>query len=487
VNSTYNPYAAALDGLQIDDPVSAFFSFCREREQVRVRREGGHPAPWSDDPIFQKGRFLNVFREDDRGSKALMAFAEAATGELSDLVQAVFFARWCNKQVTLDALVFEELLDPDALRMKLEGLSDQPWCNVAAYPVGPVRWEGVLHSRFDTATRLLQDIKEDLTRLIVEAEGDVVRATRAINAIFQMDNDFPIFMAVMDVAWFRPDIIDPSSPVPTGIGAVAFLDRLQAHLGLSSHEETCERMIQLQKEHWPEARRGFQPIDIEYLSCECRKYYSYVNGTKQFEGKNRFRPGVSARVDFDIAETSASPSTIQTQICVVAGGPCSGKTTLLEALQQAGHRVEVETSERLLKAGIGQGRTAEEMRADPVAWQEEILRQDYALFDGLPVDDIVFTDTSFIENLVFSDRAGMAIGPNLEAWLRSKRYRVVFFLEPLTTYEQSAVRVESQQVALHISREVREYYSAYGYTPVSIPAVSVPERVAFILDYLESS
>ena len=196
---------------------------------------------------------------------------------------------------------------------------------------------------------------------------------------------------------------------------------------------------------------------------------------------------MSARVDFDIAETSASPSTIQTQICVVAGGPCSGKTTLLRALKQAGHRVEVETSERLLKAGIEEGRTAEELRADPVAWQEEILRQDYALFDGLPVDDIVFTDTSFIENLVFSDRAGMAIGPNLEAWLRCKRYRVVFFLEPLTTYEQSAVRVESQQVALDISREVRERYSAYGYTPVNIPAVSVPERVAFILDYLESS
>jgi hypothetical protein len=49
-------------------------------------------------------------------------------------------------------------------------------------------------------------------------------------------------------------------------------------------------MIALQKEYWPEAKRAFQPIDIEYLSCECRKYYSYVNGTKQFEGKNVFRP-----------------------------------------------------------------------------------------------------------------------------------------------------------------------------------------------------
>ena len=25
----------------------------------------------------------------------------------------------------------------------------------------------------------------------------------------------------------------------------------------------------------------------EYQSCECRKYFSYINGTKKFEGKNR--------------------------------------------------------------------------------------------------------------------------------------------------------------------------------------------------------
>ena len=34
-------------------------------------------------------------------------------------------------------------------------------------------------------------------------------------------------MAVIDIGWFRPDIISPKSPVPTGIGAVAYLDRLQ--------------------------------------------------------------------------------------------------------------------------------------------------------------------------------------------------------------------------------------------------------------------
>ena len=105
-----NPYASALDGLQLEDPVSAFFSFCKERENIRLNREKGRPAPWSDDPIFQRGRFLNVFREDDRGSKAIIRFANGLEKDLPLLVQSLFFSRWCNKQETLDILSSENLL-----------------------------------------------------------------------------------------------------------------------------------------------------------------------------------------------------------------------------------------------------------------------------------------------------------------------------------------------------------------------------------------
>ena len=288
MSEIHNPYATALDGLVLDDPVSAFFDFCREREKIRLARENDAPAPWTDDPIFQKGRFLNVFREDDRGSKAILRFAGSLEKDLSALIHALFFARWCNRQETLDKLSTKILSKPKELRKKLETL--ETWCNVTAYPVEPVHWEGAQYSRLDAAIILFGENKESLTDTITGTQGDVIKATNAVNVLFRMQNDFPIFMAIIDLAWFRPDVIDPASHVPTGIGAVAFLDRLQKHFGLDSHQQTCDRMIALQKEYWPEAKRVFQPIDIEYLSCECRKYYSYVNGTKLFEGKNVFRP-----------------------------------------------------------------------------------------------------------------------------------------------------------------------------------------------------
>jgi predicted ATPase len=239
-------------------------------------------------------------------------------------------------------------------------------------------------------------------------------------------------------------------------------------------------MIALQAEYWPGAKRSFQPIDIEYLSCECRKYHSYVNGTKQFEGKNRFKPGMSACLTCDIGAEDVPAREIQTQIHVLAGGPCSGKTTLIKALEQAGHRVELETAECILSTGIAAGSSASQLREDPVQWQREIIRRDFELFDGLAVDQPVFTDTSFIETLVFSARAGIELGPNMENWLRRKRYQTVFFLEPLHHYASNEVRMETSDTARQISEAVCQAYQHFGYEFIHVPALPVIERLSFI-------
>ena len=282
---TENKYRTSLDGLVIENPVESFFNYCIERENIRIKRESGEAFPWSEDKIFQKGRFLNVFREDDRVSKSIINFAKPLTDELPLLIQALFFGRWCNRQETIDKLNHEDLLYTDKLKNKLIQL--EQWENFNAYPVQDVIWNEKTYSRIDTATTLFYEIKDDLTEIVLDSNLDVIQATKNINKRFKMENDFPIFMALIDIAWFREDVIPITSQVPTGIGAQPYLDRLQEYLGLESHQAVATEMISLQKEYWPEAKRTFYPIDIEYQSCECRKYFSYINGTKKFEGKNR--------------------------------------------------------------------------------------------------------------------------------------------------------------------------------------------------------
>ena len=281
---TENKYKLALEGLVIEDPVKSFFDYCKERENIRVKREAGENFPWSDDIIFQKGRFLNVFREDDKVSRSILKFAEPLKNDLPLLIQALFFGRWCNRKDTLEELSYEDLSDPKKLKSKL--LELEQWENYNAYPVQDVIWNNNHFSRIDTATTLFYEIKNELVNIILDSNQNVITATNDINKLFRMENDFPIFMALIDIAWFRNDVIPMSSEVPTGIGAQPYLDRLEDYLGLDSHQDVATKMMSLQKEYWPNAKREFYPIDIEYQSCECRKYFSYVNGTKTFEGKN---------------------------------------------------------------------------------------------------------------------------------------------------------------------------------------------------------
>jgi glycine C-acetyltransferase len=146
-------------------------------------------------------------------------------------------------------------------------------------------WDGVEYDRLEACTELFSTIIDFLLENILSSNGNVVTATNSINQTFQMTNDFPIFMTVIDISWFRPDIISPESPVPTGIGAKPYLDRLQNHLGLENHHATIDKMIELQDEYWPASRRRLTPVDIEYISCENRKYFSYINGTKTLKEK----------------------------------------------------------------------------------------------------------------------------------------------------------------------------------------------------------
>ena len=57
------------------------------------------------------------------------------------------------------------------------------------------------------------------------------------------------------------------------------------------------------------------------------------------------------------------------------------------------------------KIGIKNGISVEQQRRDPVAWQMNLLQKDFDLMDQLANDgNIVVTDTSFIETVVFADR-----------------------------------------------------------------------------------
>ena len=86
-----------------------FEYWVREREGVRIEKESGRPAPWSDDPIFRVYHFCNVRREDDRGTKEIRKVVLDHGVHVESLPAVYTAARLLNKASSLKVLLEYDL------------------------------------------------------------------------------------------------------------------------------------------------------------------------------------------------------------------------------------------------------------------------------------------------------------------------------------------------------------------------------------------
>lgn len=79
--------------------------FIWEREAIRIARENGHPAPWTNDPILGKYKFTNIHRVDDRVSQWILHNIITPYEEREDLWFTLLIARLINWPPTLEKLL----------------------------------------------------------------------------------------------------------------------------------------------------------------------------------------------------------------------------------------------------------------------------------------------------------------------------------------------------------------------------------------------
>lgn len=263
--------------------LSHFFETARERYTIKLRRERGQEAPWTDDPVFQKWRFCNVHREDD---KTTQWFREHIRDPLSDDPRKVLLAtvafRWFNR-IETGELIKDELLSgwplpeaEDSARGKLGSVSP---LTTSAYiiksPTGLSKLEG-----------LLQCIRN-----VVEGE-DVVHPWPRIQDLWEHLQQYPLmgpFMAyevVSDLRWTSVlhdarDILSWANPGPGCARGLGWMfednpskfkagrphDR-RAMLGAMSLLLTASRSSR----HWPMDWPRWEMREVEHWACEYDKY-----------------------------------------------------------------------------------------------------------------------------------------------------------------------------------------------------------------------
>lgn len=177
---------------------------------------------------------------------------------------------------------------------------------------------------------------------------------------------------------------------------------------------------------------------------------------------------------------------VKTRKIVITGGPGTGKTSVIEALEDHGHFCFHEVSREIIresqKKGIGQL-----FLTDPLLFSELLLEgriKQYQDADNIKAD-LVFLDRGVTDVVAYMNYFGNDYPPVFNRVCQEYLYDRVFILPPWKQiYTEDNERYESYEQAVEIHDELARSYISHGYEPVEVPQGSISDRTSFILDHL---
>lgn len=266
-----------------------FWYWIQERHRIYVRRQGGMHKPWSQDRIFQKYKFVNVFRRLDRTTDWLCENFLNQHGD-ADLSLKVFnicwyrmFCRW----ETGAQLGWQDNWDVNWAFDRLSEMTTPVF--TGAYIIHSETGESKLTSILSVCSELWR-IRDEVLHTI-----DKTRSMKATYECLQQLRHVGPFMAyqmVLDMMYVREllsNAVDRNTWTCTGPGALRGLRRLDP---ATQPKETLDRMLDLtrrSRENLPDDVPDLTVHDIEFALCELDKYCRVKFG----EGRPRSTyPGV---------------------------------------------------------------------------------------------------------------------------------------------------------------------------------------------------
>ena len=82
---------------ELRDRLDLYFYWIHERETIRLNKEvERNPQPWTDDPILQKFKFCQVFREEDRTTRWFKRHIRNPWRDDPEVLMATVIFRWFN-------------------------------------------------------------------------------------------------------------------------------------------------------------------------------------------------------------------------------------------------------------------------------------------------------------------------------------------------------------------------------------------------------
>ena len=188
---------------------------------------------------------------------------------------------------------------------------------------------------------------------------------------------------------------------------------------------------------------------------------------------------------------------------VITGGPGTGKTSIINKLENIGHSVFHESSREIIKKYKELGHV-QLFLSNPIKFSELLLEKrslqfiqsvekndKFCFFDrGIP-DILAYLNYKKIKGCGlngFDDDSPKVVQKIYQFCLIEQfRYDLVFILEPwLEIYKNDEQRYESFDEVVKIDKSIKETYSKLGWKYIIVPKDKLDKRVDFIISKLSS-
>jgi predicted ATPase len=163
---------------------------------------------------------------------------------------------------------------------------------------------------------------------------------------------------------------------------------------------------------------------------------------------------------------------------VLTGGPGTGKSSIILALEQMGEYVVREAAEDVIT--VMQARGIKEPWREQ-GFQDKILALQIQREERIPKEaKRIFIDRSAADGLAYTE-PGTSIHQRVLEESRKRRYDKIFLIEQLGFTEKTKVRRECHEEALQKGKMLEDIYKQFGYDIIRILAGPLDERVTNIL------
>jgi predicted ATPase len=172
---------------------------------------------------------------------------------------------------------------------------------------------------------------------------------------------------------------------------------------------------------------------------------------------------------------------------VITGGPGSGKTSLIDFLEENGYQCQHEISRQVTleakKKGIDQL-----FLSDPILFSQLLLKgrlQQHQEVDHFK-KTILFYDRGLPDVTAYMDFTNVSYPESFHTTCNKYRYGTVFILPPWKDiYIQDNERYETYEEAEKIHKFLTQSYQKYGYEVIEVPFGTLEERMKFMITHLE--